>query len=272
MRSTSPNSRAAAGFTLIEVLIIAPIVVLVVGGLVALMITMVGDVLITRDQSNMTYDAQDALDRIEQDTRLSSAFSTTTGTLPSPQGSDSNFAGTSAFTSSASTLVLQALATDSNPAESTRRLVYYANAPNPCGSLQTYNTVFTIQVIYFIHNGSLWRRTYVPSFNLDSAPTAPNSQTICDTSTTGIWQQNSCSPGYTASRCQANDQEVMKNVSSLAIKYFSSPISTADLGGSNASKATTIEATITGQKTTVGRSFNATASLRATKINNINEN
>lgn len=265
MQRTSAKT-STRGFTLIEMLIIAPVVIIVISGFVALMITLVGDVLVSRDQNTLTYDAQDALDHIEQDTRLSTQFLTTTGTLSSPQGSDNNFTGTAAFSNSSNTLILSTLATDANPVGASRNLVYYANQSNPCGTLQTYNKVFQTQVVYFIYNNSLWRRSLVPDYNFN---TTPNSQTLCQSSTVGVWQQNSCSPGYSATRCKTNDSEVMKNISTLTVKYFSDPGSTTDIGASNAANATTIEATIAGQKTIAGRAVNSSAVMRASKLNNI---
>ena len=70
-----------AGFTLIELLIIAPIVIIAISGFIALMISVVGKVLLTRDQAAMSYSAQNALNRIEEDVRLSAKFLTTTGAL-----------------------------------------------------------------------------------------------------------------------------------------------------------------------------------------------
>lgn len=265
MRSTSAATNAS-GFTLIEMLIIAPVVILAISGFVALMVNMVGDVLTSRDNATLAYNSQDALDRIEQDTRLSLQFLTTTGSLTSPQGSNNNFTGTSAFTNNANTLILSTLATDSNPTNNGRRLLYYANQPNVCGTLQTYNTVFSTQTIYFIKDSSLWRRTIVPDYNFNASP---NSQTLCVTPATTVWQQNSCSPGYTATRCQTNDAEVMKNIASMDVKYFNSPGSTSEIGSGNAGAATTIEVTLTGQKVTAGRTFTNSVKLRATKLNTV---
>ncbi len=264
MSITAKSHSAAYGFTLVEMLIIAPVVIIAISGFVALMVTMVGDVLITRDQNTMTYDAQDALDRIEQDTRLSTEFLTTTGTVVSPQGSNNNFTGTAAFTNNSNTLILNILATDDNPASTTRKLVYYANQPHPCGSLQTYNKVFGAKVVYFIKDSSLWRRTLVPDYNFNIPS---NNETLCQSTPAGVWQQNSCSPGYTATRCKANDAEIMKNINALNVKYFNSPLSTSDVGAGSTATATTIEATVTGQKTTAGRAVSASAVLRASKLN-----
>lgn len=263
------RTQKSAGFTLIEILIIAPIVVIAISGFVALMVSLVGKVLVARDQGAMTYDTQNALNRIEEDVRLSAKFFTTTGTLPTPQGSNNNFTGTSAFTNTSNTLILNALATDSNPRDSDRWLMYYDNQPNPCGSTETSNRVFSIRIIYFIKNGSLWRRTYVPDWNLNTS--SPDANTICTYSSSYYpWQKNSCSPGYSASRCKAEDEKVMDNITALSVQYFSDPKSTTDIGAANAETATTINATITGSKTTAGNPITTSSSLRVTKLNSIN--
>lgn len=253
-----------AGFTLVEVLIIAPVVIIAISGFIALMVSLVGDVLVTRDQNNLMYETQDALDRIEQDTRLSTQFLTTSGTQIAPQGSDSNFTGTAAFSNSGSTLILGSLTTDKTPSDPTRKLVYYTNQPYTCNSSQVgYNRVFLSKVIYFIKNGSLWRRAILPDYNTN---VTPDDFTICSVP----WQRNTCSPGYApATRCQTNDSEVMANVSSFSIKYYSTPSGTIDIGSAQAQAASTIEVTLNGQKTTGGRSLTSTGSVRATKLNSI---
>lgn len=266
---TTKRRQKTSGFTLIEVLIIAPIVIIAISGFIALMVSIVGKVLLTRDQSALSYDAQNALNRIEEDTRISAKFLTTTGTLPSPQGSDNNFTGTAAFTNTSNTLILNALATDSNPRDYDRWLMYYDNQPNPCGSTETANRVFSTKVIYYIKSNTLWRRIYVPDWNRNTG--SPDANTICTASASYYpWQQNSCSPGYTASRCKSEDERVMDNVSSLSVQYFSDSNSTTDLGASGAGSATTINITIAGTKTTAGNNFTSSSSLRVTKLNNIN--
>lgn len=248
------------GFTLIEILIIAPIVILVISGFVGLMIMMVGDVLVTRDQNSMSYETQDALDLIEQDTHLSTQFLATTGNLPSPQGSDSNFAGTTPFTNTSSTLIFGGLTTNKNPADSTRELIYYNGQPNDCGAQRAYNRVLQAKIIYFLKDGSLWRRAILPDFNTNI------DNTLC----ANPWQRNTCSPGYsTSTRCQTNDSRLMDHVETFNVKYFNSPSSITDIPSTQALSATTIEVTLQGKKTTAGRDISNSGSLRATKLNNI---
>lgn len=256
--------RLPAGFTLVEVLIIAPVVIIAVTGFVMLMVGMVGDVLVTRDQNNLSFETQDSLDRIEQDVRLSTQFLTTTNSLPSPQGSDSNFTGTAAFSNAGSTLILGGLTTDKNPADSSRQLVYYALQPNACGSSQvTYNRVLLSKIVYFINNGSLWRRVILPDYNTNATP---DDNTVCAVP----WQRNTCSIGYsTSTRCQTNDSELLRGVGSFSIKYYDSPTGTTDIGNSQALAATTVEVTLNGSKTTAGRALTSTGTMRASKLNNI---
>lgn len=258
-KTNTPHNQAA-GFTLIEMLIIAPVVVLAIGGFIALMVTMVGSVLVTRDQTTMIYESQDALSRIEDDIRLSTKFLTTTGTLISPQG---NGDSTTAFTNTTNTLILTALATTKNPADSTRELVYYEGQPNDCGVQKVFNTVYTGTIIYYIKSGSLWRRTVLPNYNTN---TTTDAETVCATP----WQQNSCSPGYASTtRCQTNDIELAKNMSSLTVEYYSTPSSTTNIGAANAETATSIKVTAVGSKSTAGRTIATTQSTRATRLNAI---
>jgi len=257
------NKHASAGFTLIEMLVIAPIVLLAIGGFVALMVSMVGDILATRDYNSLVYGSQDALNRIEKDVRLSAQFLNTTGTTSPQQGSDNNFSGTAAFTiaSNNNMLILSVPATDKNPIDSTRVLINYANQPNPCGATQTVNKVLLTKVVYFISNGSLWRRTILPPYNTNATP---DNNTVCSLP----WQQNSCDIGYVNDgHCQTNDAEVMKNAQSLTVQYFADPTSTVDTGIAGAATATTLSATVAGSSTTAGRSASTSQSVRATKIN-----
>lgn len=251
----------APGFTLIEVLIIAPAVIIVISGFVALMLALTSDVLSTREQSVLAFETQDALDRIEQDTRLTTQFLVTSGTQLAPQGSDNNFTGTAAF-SNTNSLIMGALTTDVNPVAATRQLVYYAKQPNDCGATQVYNRVLQAKVIYFIKDGSLWRRSILPPYNTNATA---DDNTVCSTP----WQRNTCSPGAAGALCETNDTEVMKNVKTFTVKYYSAPGDTTDIGNAQALNATTIEVIIEGEKTIAGRTIATTGTVRGTKLNNI---
>lgn len=251
----SRNSRIhrAQGFTLIEVLVIAPIALLVVTGFVALMITMIGDVITSRAQNVITYDTQSAIDSIDQDVRLTVQFLDTSDTMVSPQGKDGS---TAAFTSTSGDLVLAEVATDKNPIDTTRSFIYYDD-PYGCSDPATVykNRIYYITVIYTVRNGSLWRRTSLPS----------PSGTLCQ----NPWQINTCAPNYSSSatRCQSNDSEILRNVKSFSIQYYTNPEDTATIPASSAVSAKSIKVTIESETTTAGRTINASSYGRSTKMN-----
>ena len=264
MRRMLPINRARqSGFTLIEMLIIAPIVILAIGGFVALMVNMVGEVLVTREESSLAFETQQALDRIEQDVRLSTQFLVTSGAQTSPQGSDDNAA---AFSNASNALLLSTLATDKNPADVSRGLVYIANQPNPCGGDQRYNRVLLTKVFYFIKSGSLWRRTVVPAWNTNSAETA-DANTVC----TAPWQVNSCSPGYTnTTQCKTNDEKIMDNITALNVQYFADAGGTTPLTAAEATSSGSINVTINSQKTVSGGNVvTDSGNVRVSKLNDI---
>lgn len=242
------------GFTLVEVLIIAPIALLVIAGFVALMVTMVGDVIAGRSHNVMTYDIQSALNTIEQDVKLSTQFMTTSGTLPSPQGKNGS---TSAFTSTATPndLILGTIATDKNPLDPTRKFIYY-NSPFSCSDpAQVYkNRIFFTTVIYFVKDGSLWRRTYVPAAG----------GTLCQTQ----WQVNTCSPGYasSATQCKANDSEILKNVSNFTVNYYLNPNDTVAISAAAATTASSINVSLQTSASAAGRTITSTSAARMTKL------
>lgn len=257
--STLPNLQR--GFTLVEMLVVAPLIILLIGTLIAYITTLTGDSLQLRERGDMAYGVQSALDSIENDSIKATRFLATSGTLPSPQGKDSSFNGTAAFTSSDS-LVIGVIATSKDPLNPDRIPINYENQPHPCGSNQSSNTFLITKAIYFVKDGSLWRRTIVPSYNMDSPP---NDYTVCNTP----WQRNSCSIGQTASICRSEDSELVKNVSDFTVKYYTSPSSTTPLAAADAKKAKTIEVSITTQKTVAGDSITQDGSIKVTRLNDI---
>lgn len=249
--SRNKTLRRSGGFTLIEMLIIAPIALLVITGFIALMVTMVGDVIASRTYNVMTYDIQSALNTIEQDVRLSTQFLNSSGTLPSPQGKDG---ATAAFTSTSGDLVLGEIATDKNPIDPTRGLIYYENEPFSCSDpAQVYkNRLFFMTVVYFVRDNSLWRRTYVPTA----------SGTLCQSP----WQVNTCAPDYSDVRCQTNDSEILKDVKNFSVNYYTNPQDTVAIPSASASDASSIRIAIEGEKTAAGRTIGASSSGRSTKL------
>lgn len=257
---SSINIDARRGFTLVELLVIAPIAILVIAGLVAAMINLVGDALINQQRNSSTYEAQDGLNQMEQDVRLSSVILSTTGVVATPQGSDS---GTAAFSangtvngdnsitlSGTTALILKSYATNANPVSPTRSLIY-TNSPVACSGNYTTNAPLSYMIVYFISGGSLWRRTILPT-----------SGTLCNGP---AWQKNSCASG-----CVTNDRLVVSNISSVKVTYYiekNSPYSsTTDTALVATDNPTSVSIKIATSKMVAGGAVGSSLSMYATRV------
>jgi len=188
------------GFTIVEMLIIAPIVILVIGIFISAIVSMTGDALATRSSNALAYSIQDALNRIEQDIKSSGAFLATNNiSIVSPQGYDN---ATSAFHNADATngtmLIINSYATDKNPLNPTQKKVYVSGQP------------IMINIVYFVKNGTLWRRVIVPTNYTATDSTVP-------------WQQPSCAPGISGTPCKTLDTRLVdgiKNINDFSISYY----------------------------------------------------
>lgn len=278
--SSVKNNQASVGFTLVEILIIAPIVVLVIGVFVSLMVVMTGEIVATRSQNTLVYNTQSALDQIEQDVKASSEF--LAGNDFAPQGQQGYAGSTGAIFSDfenvdatkGTMLVLRTVTTDKNPLDNTRQLIYTNQPAGNCtADTLASNQLFNQNVVYFVKNNTLWRRTLIQQ--------DASTPTLCGTP----WQLPSCQPGVTrGSYCKADDKRMLDNVSNsnFSIQYFSdaSPSTVVDGEASDTSASDsartaavtnddTVNITLTTQQTVAGRSITQTGALRATKTNTV---
>lgn len=215
-RTSSPKIRSRHGFTLVEVLIVSPAVILVVALIVGFMVGMTTDALVARERNALIHTTQTALDQIEQDVRLATKISSTTGALIAPQGSDSS---TAAFNSGSSVLVLEQYATSRHPSNPQRSLLFHRNQPNPCGALQSRNTPLRHMAVYFVRDSTLFKRTIVTfADNQVCGPTANGSAITTESS--DVWQRNSCTTAAASGRCLTTDTIIARNVSSVQFQYY----------------------------------------------------
>lgn len=272
------NTKKHLGFTVVEVLIIIPIVILVIGVFIIAIVNMTGDVLASRSNNVLAYDIQDALDRIEQDVNLSGSFLATNNiTLTSPQGYDDNTAAfKNADATTGSMLILNSYATTSNPMNSTRNIMYVFNKPYSCGDSKiNQNPAVMMNIIYFVKDNALWRRVIAPS----------NYQTIgCVGSSVGApWQQPSCAPDIAISGfCKVHDIKLVEGVQigGFVTKYYSSLVSeTENTTANDASESNTerdaalrttnsVKVTINATGTIAGHDISQSGTVRAVSPNN----
>ena len=258
-------------------LVIAPIVILAIGAFLTVIIGMTGEVIASRASNALTYNVQDALNRIEQDVKLSSSFisSTSNFALSNNQGYNddtTNFTNVSATNGSA--IILNMIATTTNPINANSAYILLNNKPNPCAS-STGNAPFTYSVVYFIKNSTLWRRTIMPSNYTDTT------NTVC----TLPWQQPSCSPTFMSAQtgavfCKTNDIRLVDGVSptSFFVQYFSgegastintpaSSTAATDTARNTAlQSATTVAVSISATQTAGGRDVSRSAILRVSRL------
>jgi type II secretory pathway pseudopilin PulG len=266
------NMKKLRGFTIIEMMIIAPIVILVIGVFVTAIVSMTGDVLSTRASNALAYNIQDALNRIKQDVNLSGGYLAANNiTLTSPQGYDNNKAIFTNAGTNGNMLILNSYATTTNPSSLDRNILYADSQPNPCTSpLANQNLPVMTNIIYFINNNTLWRRVVEVS----------NYATIgCGTP----WQQPSCAPGTTGTICKTQDARLVDGIQAggFSIKYYPSPNSTTenttargDSGQSDSIRqaallsTNTVEVAINASGTVAGRDISQSGTIRAVSPNN----
>jgi Tfp pilus assembly protein PilE len=269
------------GFTIVELMIIAPIVILTIGAFVTVIISMTGDVLVSRTANATLYSIQDSLNRIEQDIKLSSGFLATSGVtsnngfaLQTGQGYDD---GTATFKNvsagNGTMLILNEVATTGNPIVATSGYVYAIDPLNACGSAQVIqNKPQSMNVIYFVKSGTLWRRTVMQS---NYANTSTNWCSV-------PWQLPSCSPGYVASFCKTDDIQLVSGLGTTGfnVQYFNGSGATTENtvasdssgGVTDAARtaallpATTASVSLSSTQTTAGRDNTQSATLRATRL------
>lgn len=259
-----PSTRTTSGFTLVEMLIIAPIILLTIAAFIGIIITLTGEALVARSSNSLAHDTQEALNMMEEDIRLSSAFlATNKWTISSPYGYNN---ATQGFTNASSTtgtmLILNMVATSQTG--SGRVPVWRADQPNACSASNvSQNATMTINVIYFVKDSTLFRRILTPPYYSDACTTPA--------------QVATCHPSV-SSGCQVRDTRVLDNVGNFAIQYFSTAATTSpSANASNNSLAdsarqaalngtNTAQITLTANKTVAGRDVSYSGTVRATRV------
>jgi type II secretory pathway pseudopilin PulG len=275
------------GFTLVEMLIVAPIVIGVIGAFIAMVVVMTGDILTTRGSNELSYNIQDALSRIEIDARMSAAYLAKNNvTVVSPQGynnDNTEFHNVTLNNTTPPMLIFNSYTTTSNPVASTRNIVY-KNSPNTCASEVTIqNPPLMMNVIYFVKDNTLWRRTIANSdYN-----TVGCSSTAASPVPFVPWQQPSCAPGISNAFCKTQDIKLVEGVSptdGFLINYYTSinpeteNTTTTDPVQSDANRLAALQTTkyakitIKGSTTVAGRDISQSGSIIVTSQNTYTAN
>lgn len=254
------------GFTFVEVAVVAPVVILMIGAFLVIIVTLTGEVLSTRAKNVLASDVQQTLTDIENDIRVSDAFlATNSVALTSPQGrNDATAAFDNADSTDGDALILDQAATAGNPLTPPTSDVYLENQPNACNSpFLPQNTSLTINIIYFVKDNSLWRRVIMPSNYETAGCVLP-------------WQQPSCSPGFSAAFCKTEDSLLVEGVGidGFSVTYYdAADASIINTTASNPSVSTsargialesidTVSISITASQVAAGKEVSWSASRR----------
>ena len=260
------------GFTLIEMMVVAPMVILIIGTIIVSIVTLTGESLIEGGRAQLLRDVQDSLERIEEDVETSGAFLAANNFTPTaPQGlNDSSQKFVSEAPTGPDSIVLNTFATTARPSEPTRSLVYLPNTPFACNDANiAQNQVLTLNIVYFVKDSALWRRTVAT----DTYASKP-----CPGVT--VWQQPNCAPASMSVNpgfCVAEDEKLLEGVAptDFTVDYFRNASDTTPAAGTEDSNVVnrqaaldstpTIQVSLRGNKTIAGRNINQFGTIRVTR-------
>lgn len=262
------------GFTLIEVLVVAPLIILLIGAFISAIISMTGSVIASKASGNLTLNIQDTLNQIDTDVKFSKSYlATNSVTLTSPQGYNDDTTDFKNVGTNGNMLILESNATTSNPLNSGSSPIYQSNQPNACNSpLVTNNTSLLVNIIYFVKNNVLWRRVILPG-NYASVS--------CVNGAIGNpWQRPSCAPSINDAFCKAQDQRLVDGVQSGAfdISYYTAADSVNPIVNATSLEKTdnerltalqtagSVRISITANNTYAGHDVTQSASIRSGRL------
>jgi len=262
--------KSTAGFTLIEIGIIVPILILTILVLFDALFAMIQSSNMERTKINMSYDRQIAITNIESDVVLSSTFlpvldpsSMNDVYKPTTNGNKWSYLGSGA---SKRVLILKTYSTTKNPLDSSRRPVFIGNPLDElCNATNIYfNDVLQYNVIFFVENNNLYRRRIVDAATQTCEPQ---------------YQKQSCPSvvdlgAAQHSSCKADDELLARDVSNFTVAYYASKSDTAPIDvyatGADPNLVTTAvdaEISVTITKKTSGKTMTDTSKLRLSKLN-----
>jgi type II secretory pathway pseudopilin PulG len=244
-----------AGFTLIELLVVAPLVILLIGVMIGYISAITGDGLKSQQQNSLAYETQAALDDIDTTTAKALSFKSSTPNLSAPQGPSD---GAGSFASSGTVLVLESIALTANSSNDSRSPVYSEGSAT--ASCDTSSAPYTYYTVYFLSNGSLYKRTILPK-----TPKCPSATPQ---------QKNSCSATIMQSTlpkgdCQVEDEKLTDNITSFDISYLNDASASGPGTITTLANATTINVKINAQKSVAGSMLTYAGSFRSKKQNSV---
>lgn len=210
LKVKSPQLHSSA-FTVVEVAIIVPIVLIAIGIFTLTIINLTEKATYSRNDNFLATEVQGVLNRMASDIGGAQKFlSQNELTVQAPQGLNNDttkFTNQSPIYQNKNILILKMPFTKANPrnaSTSSDNFIYVPNVPLTCSDTNVAeNAIATHEVVYFIKfdsvspgHYSLYRRTLVPKDYSDS-------NNACSTP----WQKPTCTEGYSGEYCAGGKDE-----------------------------------------------------------------
>lgn len=253
------------GFTLIEVLLVFPMLLIAIAGMLAVLIVLLQQNTSQRASLNVTYQTQQALDIMDNDIRYSSHFLVAAD--PSPLNTDNYGSDNSGqawsykdYDAQHRVLIVRAYSSTDNLLSDSRKNVYI-NQVGCTGSSKYANPTLQYDIIYFIRNNTLFKRIIVDT-----------TTATCDAQ----YQVQSCPIDVTYPRnsvCKADDEVLLENATGMTIQYYVNPSDSTPIDAFNSNDPTILDSaqsaliTLTSSTTVSGEPVTSTLILRTNKLN-----
>lgn len=240
------------GFTLVEVAVIAPVMILIALSIVAILIALVSSTVGPNARSILIQQGQKSFDSIESDVNNSS------GLLPTlPANFTDNAAGDYSSPPSGTTVLrIQTYDQIQNPNDSSGTKVIPAfKDTSPCSNTTVLdsNNIVPIVVIYFVKNNTLYRRTLT-----DTTTPTP---TTCGTK---LAKSTGCGD------CTSEDIALLRadSVTKFEVTYYDSVVLDSNPNSVASASSKSAKITIESSLEAGGDTIKYTANLRAARLNN----
>ncbi|HTE57223.1 MAG TPA: prepilin-type N-terminal cleavage/methylation domain-containing protein [Verrucomicrobiae bacterium] len=235
---------AEKGFTLVEVLIISPIMIITVVMTMSFLFNQYGQLTQQGAQVNLNVDSQNITFSMQDDIFYANAFK---------QGLNSGLVdghqpgGGWTYNSTPATLIVSAPALTGNRRAANRQPVYI-NTEGCDASVIEDNSPLYNNIIYFVSGTNLYKRTV----------SAPSSMATCGTS----FQRQSCPQAQSSSSCPA-DRLLTDKLQSMTLTYYD----TSNIVVTNPETAEKIQITLTLKDRAFAEDITATSSITLRKLN-----
>ncbi|HEX6461881.1 MAG TPA: type II secretion system protein [Candidatus Saccharimonadales bacterium] len=197
-----------AGFTLVEVGIVVPMALLVLGVIFSYLITTYLEGLQQTTQLAVMDDANAAVNRMNDDLMVASGFQSRTSSYLNDVYAPSGGWNANTGTPTSPVLVVRALATTAPSKNAAKKVVRLQQRPCTIDN-EIINPILYYNIIYFVSGGNLYKRTIAS--NTDSS-----GLTACDTP---VQQKQTCPAGQSNAACNGTDILVASDVSDFHVTY-----------------------------------------------------